>query len=93
MIRLLMDVVCAKGYERENFISDAYATMDTMFRLEGTAHVNMGLVLKFVKKYFFENVEYPEIGIVSEEKEDSNIFKPENRRTEQGAVPGLQKSL
>lgn len=75
VIRLLMDVVCAKGYERENFISDAYATMDTMFRLEGTAHVNMGLVLKFVKKYFFENVEYPEIGIVSEEKEDSNIFK------------------
>ena len=36
VIRLLMDVVCAKGYERENFISDAYATMDTMFRLEGT---------------------------------------------------------
>ena len=28
-----------------------------------------------MKKYFFENVEYPEIGIVSEEKEDSNIFK------------------
>lgn len=75
VIRLLMDVVCAKGYERENFLSDAYATMDTMFRLEGTAHVNMALVLKFMPRYFFNNVEYSEIGIVSEMKEDDNIFR------------------
>ena len=75
VIRLLMDVVCAKGYERENFISDAYATMDFLFRLEGTAHVNMALVLKFVNKYFFNNVEYPEIGIVNEMKDDNNIFR------------------
>lgn len=75
VVRLLMDVVCAKGYERENFLSDAYVTMDTMFRLEGTAHVNMGLVLKFVNKYFFDNVDYPEIGIVSEMKDDNNIFR------------------
>ena len=49
--------------------------MDTLFRLEGTAHVNMALVLKFIPKYFFGNVEYPEIGIVSEMKEDDNIFR------------------
>jgi len=75
VIRLIMDVVCAKGYERDTYMSDAYSTMDFLFRLEGTAHVNMALVLKFMKNYFFDNIEYPEIGIVNEMKEDSNIFK------------------
>lgn len=75
VIRLLMDVVCAKGYESDTYLSDAYATMDTLFRLEGTAHVNMTLVIKFMKNYFFDNVAYPETGIVSEMKDDNNIFK------------------
>ncbi len=74
VIRLIMDVVCAKGYETDTYISEAYGTMDYLFRLEGTAHVNMALVLKFMKNYFFDNVEYPEIGIVNEMKDDTNIF-------------------
>lgn len=75
VVRLIMDVVCAKGYEADTFIYDAYNMMDYLFRLEGTAHVNMALVLKFVTNYFFNSVEYPEIGIVSEPKDDNNIFK------------------
>ncbi len=74
VVRLIMDVVCAKGYENENYISDAYVSMDTLFRLEGTAHVNMALVLKFMKNYFFGNVDYPEIPIRDEAKDDSNVF-------------------
>jgi acyl-CoA dehydrogenase len=74
VIRLIMDVVCAKGYENENYISDAYGTMDYLFRLEGTAHVNMALVLKFMKNYFFGNVEYPEILVCDQAKDDSNVF-------------------
>lgn len=75
VIRLLMDVVCAKGFERDTFINDANTTIDMLFRLEGTAHVNMSLVLKFMKNYFFDHVTYPEIGIVNESKDDNNIFK------------------
>ena len=75
VIRQIMDVVCAKGYENENYISDAYGTMDYLSRLEGTAHVNMALVLKFVNNYFFNNIEYPEIPIRDEAKDDSNVFK------------------
>ena len=75
VMRLLMDVVCAKGYESENYISDAKNTIEMLYRLEGTAHVNMALVLKFMQNYFFNNVEYPEIGIVSEAKDDNNIFR------------------
>lgn len=75
VVRLLMDVVCAKGYETDTFLSNAYATADMLFRLEGTAHVNMALVLKFMKNYFFDPVKYPEIGIVDEAKDDNNIFR------------------
>jgi acyl-CoA dehydrogenase len=75
VIRLIMDVVCAKGYENENYISDAYGTMDYLSRLEGTAHVNMALVLKFINNYFYNNIEYPEIPTRDEAKDDSNIFK------------------
>ena len=74
VVRMLMDVVCAKGYERDTFLSNAYAVADMLPRLEGTAHVNMSLVLKFIVNYFFNPVEYPEIRIVDEAKDDNNIF-------------------
>lgn len=75
VLDLIMDIVCAKGYENENFIANAHATIDMLFRLEGTEHVNMGLVVRFMKNYFFDNVDYPEVGYVKEAKDDVNIFK------------------
>ncbi|MEG1987792.1 MAG: acyl-CoA dehydrogenase family protein [Oscillibacter sp.] len=75
VMRLIMDVVCAKGFENQNFISDAFTSVDSIYRLEGTAHVNMALVLKFMKNYFFSNVQYPEIGIRNDAKDDANVFK------------------
>ncbi len=75
VMNLLMDVVCAKGYENDTYISDARSTVDYLYRLEGTAHVNLALVLKFMRNYFFGLVSYAEIGIVSEQKDDANIFK------------------
>ena len=74
VMRLIMDVVCAKGYETDTYISDAMINADMYARLEGTAHVNMGLILRFIKNYFFSNKEYPEIGIVTEAKDDKNVF-------------------
>lgn len=77
VVRLLMDVVCAKGYECDTYLSDAYMTADYLFRLEGTAHVNMGLVLKFIQNYFGDNYDFPKYGIIDEIKDDSNIFNQE----------------
>ncbi len=74
VIQRIMDVVCAKGYEQENYISDANLSMQSLARLEGTVHVNMSLVMKFMKNYFFGNVEYPEIPVRSDAKDDANIF-------------------
>ncbi|WOO88080.1 acyl-CoA dehydrogenase [Mollicutes bacterium LVI A0039] len=74
VVRKLMDVVCAKGYEVDTYLSDAYGTADYLFRLEGTAHVNMGLVIKFMQNYFYNNIDYPKYGIVDDIKDDKNIF-------------------
>ncbi len=70
----IMDVVCAKGYERDTYISDADRTVDYLFRLEGTAHVNMALVLKFMQNYFFGEFEYPEITVSKDLQDDTNVF-------------------
>lgn len=45
------------------------------FRLEGTSNVNMPLVLKFIKNYFFVIITCPELGVGNVAKDDSNIFK------------------
>ena len=74
VMNLIMDVVCAKGYETDTYMSEAMLSAGMYTRLEGTAHVNMALVMKFMKNYFFSEKEYPEFGIVSEAKDDSNIF-------------------
>ncbi|NLH01025.1 MAG: acyl-CoA dehydrogenase [Clostridiales bacterium] len=74
VMSLIMDVVCAKGYEADTYMSEAMISAGMYTRLEGTAHVNMALVMKFMKNYFFSEKEYPEFGIVSEPKNDSNIF-------------------
>lgn len=75
VMRLIMDVVCAKGYEIDTYMSDASLTIDYLHRLEGTAHVNMSLVLKFMQNYFFDNIDIAEIPIREDLVDDSNIFK------------------
>lgn len=74
VMQKIMDVVCAKGYERDTYLSDADRTVDYLYRLEGTAHVNMALVLKFMQNYFFGELEYPEIPLSKDPKDDTNIF-------------------
>jgi acyl-CoA dehydrogenase len=72
--RLMMDVVSVKGDEQDTYLSDCNAVAPHLPHGEGTAHVNMLLVLKFIKNYFFSNKDYPEFGIVDTQKDDSNIF-------------------
>ncbi len=71
---LIMDIVCAKGYERETFMSECDEIIPYFARLEGTAHVNLSLVMKFIKNYFFGNVAYPEIATGAYAKDDTNVL-------------------
>jgi acyl-CoA dehydrogenase len=53
-------------------------------KLEGTVHVNMALVIKFMKNYFFSPGTFPEIPEVKDPHHDAFLF-------DQGATKGLGK--
>lgn len=78
----LWDVIAAKGYENEPFFEIAATEIGTLPKLEGTAHVNMALIVKFMKNYFFNPAEYPEIPHRTDLSDDSFLF-------EQGPTKGL----
>jgi acyl-CoA dehydrogenase len=49
----LWEVMAAKGFERDTFFEMAARDIRGLPKLEGTVHVNMALVLKFVAGYLF----------------------------------------
>ena len=53
-------------------------------KLEGTAHVNMALVIKFMKNYLFNPKEYPEVPERIDNGDDTFLF-------DQGPTAGLGK--
>ncbi len=59
--RLLWEVIAAKGFESEPFFEITADSVGMLPKLEGTAHVNMSLVVKFMKNYLFAPADYPEI--------------------------------
>lgn len=61
VIRALHDVIAAKGYEKNTMFREVAQLIGTLPRLEGTVHVNVGLVLKFMPNYMFNPAEYPQI--------------------------------
>lgn len=51
VIDLLWDVIAARGFERDTYFSRAAADIRALPKLEGTVHVNIALVLKFMPRY------------------------------------------
>jgi len=58
VINLLWDVVAAKGFEKDTYFHMAAADIRGPSKLEGTVHVNVQLIRKFMKNYFFNPAEY-----------------------------------
>jgi len=58
VINLLWDVVAAKGFEKDTYFHMAVADIRGPSKLEGTVHVNVQLIRKFMKNYFFNPAEY-----------------------------------
>ncbi|WNF37214.1 acyl-CoA dehydrogenase [Bacillaceae bacterium IKA-2] len=75
VIDMLLDVVAAKGFEQDTYMELAIRDIGMIPRLEGTSHVNMALVIKFMKNYFFDNKVYPDIPTRRDAKDDSNLFR------------------
>ena len=80
----LWDIVAAKGFERDGYFEMAARDIRGLPKLEGTVHVNMGLVLKFMPGFFFNQAAYDEIPTRRESGDDEFLF-------DQGSTRGLSK--
>ncbi|MCP5207279.1 MAG: acyl-CoA dehydrogenase [Hahellaceae bacterium] len=85
VMNLLWDVIAAKGFEKNMYFEMAVKDIRALPKLEGTVHVNMALILKFMGNYFFKPGKFPEIGRMDEAKNDDFLF-------DQGPTKGLGKT-
>jgi acyl-CoA dehydrogenase len=53
VINHLWDVIAAKGFEKDTYFEMAARDIRALPKLEGTVHVNIALIVKFMKNYFF----------------------------------------
>ena len=74
VIDMLLDAITAKGFEQDTYFEAAVREVGMIPRLEGTVHVNINLVVKFLQNYFFNPVEYPYIKR-DEPGNDEYVFK------------------
>jgi acyl-CoA dehydrogenase len=84
VIDLLWEVIAAKGFEKDMYFETATRDIRALPKLEGTVHVNIALIVKFMQNYFFNPAEYPEIPHRLEAANDDFLF-------DQGPTRGLGK--
>ncbi|MCK2239487.1 MULTISPECIES: acyl-CoA dehydrogenase family protein [unclassified Crossiella] len=84
VIDLLWDVIAAKGFEKNTYFNQATAHIRALPKLEGTVHVNLALVLKFMPNYLFNPAEYDAVPTRHDAADDEFFFQ-------QGPARGLGK--
>jgi acyl-CoA dehydrogenase len=84
VMNLLWDVIAAKGFEKDMYFEMAAIDIRGLPKLEGTVHVNMALVIKFMANYFFAPKHYEEIPQRFDAADDTFLF-------DQGPAHGLSK--
>lgn len=84
VINLLWDVIAAKGFEKDTYFDTAARDIRGLPKLEGTVHVNIALIVKFMQNYFFNHADYPVVPRRDDPKNDDFLF-------DQGATRGLGK--
>ena len=82
VINHLWDVIAAKGFESDMYFEMAARDIRALPKLEGTVHVNIALIIKFMPNFFFNPEQYPEIPRRDDAADDSYLFH-------QGATRGL----
>ncbi len=84
VINLLWDVIAAKGFEKNMYFETASRDIRALPKLEGTVHVNMALIIKFMRNYFFKPANFPDIPRRDSAVNDDFLF-------DQGPTKGLGK--
>lgn len=82
VINLLWDIIAAKGFEADTYFEMAARDIRALPKLEGTVHVNMALIIKFVPRFFFGHGKFPEIPKRNDARNDDFLFN-------QGPAKGL----
>ena len=82
VINLLWDIIAARGFEKDTYFEMAAREIRSLPKLEGTVHVNMALIIKFMSNYFFNPDEFPEIPKRDDPVNDDFLFN-------QGPTRGL----
>jgi acyl-CoA dehydrogenase len=82
VINLLWDAIAAKGFEKSTYFGQAAVDIRALPKLEGTVHVNIALIVKFMPAYFFNHAEFPELERQDQARNDDFLF-------DQGGAGGL----
>ncbi|CAM2899196.1 acyl-CoA dehydrogenase family protein [Prescottella defluvii] len=75
VMALLHDVIAAKGYEKDTYFREAAELIGTLPKLEGTVHVNVALILKFMPKYLFDPASYPDVATRTDPTDDAFFWR------------------
>ncbi len=84
VVNLMWDVIAAKGFEKDTFFEMVTRDIRALPKLEGTVHVNIALIIKFLQNFLFVPKEYPEVPQRSDAADDTFLFN-------QGPTRGLGK--
>lgn len=82
VIDLMWDVIAAKGFEADTYFDKAAKDIRGLPKLEGTVHVNLALILKFMGNYLFNPAEYAPVPSRLDAADDEFLFR-------QGPARGL----
>ncbi|MER6036157.1 acyl-CoA dehydrogenase family protein [Streptomyces sp. NPDC001835] len=82
VIDLMWDVIAAKGFERDNYFAQAAVEIRSLPKLEGTVHVNLALILKFMRNHLLDPVAYEPVPTRLDAADDGFLFR-------QGPARGL----
>ncbi len=84
VINAMWDAIAARGFEKDTYFEMAARDIRALPKLEGTVHVNIALISKFMPNYFFGHAEYPLVEKRDDASNDSFLF-------DQGPAKGLGK--
>ncbi|GAA1912289.1 acyl-CoA dehydrogenase family protein [Streptantibioticus ferralitis] len=74
VIDLMWDVIAAKGFEKDTYFAQAATEIRGLPKLEGTVHVNLALILKFMGNYLLAPAEYAPVPSRLDAADDTFLF-------------------
>jgi len=74
VVNLLSDAIAAKGFEKDTYFEQAAVDIRALPKLEGTVHVNIALIVKFMPNFFFAPADLPEIPRRADAANDGFLF-------------------